>query len=482
MDLEDTVESSKKYLVSDTAFKSIENNFYWPKWNSPLWHMLALWEIGKANEIPHSIVDAFVENMNRQILNYFPIKSEDIPPGTDPYRQTPCHCQLGTTYQLLSACQVDVDDKMPWIRPWFLKYQLSDGGLNCDETHYSKKNGKSSIVSTLPCLEAILRSAPSLTQDEIEFLDKGAAYLIKHRLIRRSHNEELMDPRFAEFIFPRFYEYDILRGLSFLADWATLRKITLPYDLMTETLQFVENKILNNEIKTTRSFGEKDKSYNLVENEKWSWQTASTFPLLEKLTNSEHSSQILMQEFLRIKSLVFKGKGHSESCNFNLQPYLTGDTLKVVPLKPEDFESLYSAAADPLIWEQHPQSNRFQRSVFEKYFESAISSGGAFAIVDKSTEKIVGSSRYYNYKPEQNQITIGYTFLSRSHWGGKFNQEMKYLMLKHAFQFVDRVIFEIGEMNLRSRRAIEKLGAQLLEKQTLDKESHVIYYIDKIGF
>lgn len=482
MNVEAVIESSKRYLVSDSALKSIEIDPYWPKWNSPLWHMLVLWEIGQASQIPRSTVEALVDKINQHNLRFFPAKGEDVPFGTDPYRQIPCHCQLGNIYQLLSACQIDVDDKMSWLRPWFLKYQLSDGGLNCDETHYARENGKSSIVSTLPCLEAMLRSAQSHTQDELEFLDRGADYLIKHRLIKRTNSEELMHPRFAEFIFPRFYEYDVLRGLSFLTDWAVFRKKALPPEVVADAFQFIENRIVNDGITATRSFGVKDKSYNDSEKSKWSWQSASTFPLLEELKDSKFSSKILMDEFLRVKDVLSKTKKKSERCRFNLQPLLIGDSLKLVPLKPEDFETLYSVAADPLIWELHPQPTRFQRSVFESFFQGAILSGGAFAVIDKSTNEVIGSSRYYDHKPCESQITIGYTFLSRSHWGGKYNREMKNLMLKHAFQFVDRVIFEIGEMNLRSRRAIEKIGAHLLGKQTLDGKSHVVYHIDITGF
>lgn len=167
--------------------------------------------------------------------------------------------------------------------------------------------------------------------------------------------------------------------------------------------------------------------------------------------------------------------------NFNLQPTLEGKLLKLRPLKSEDFEELFIAASDPLIWELHPESDRYKREVFEKYFEGAIQSGGAFAVIDKATGKMIGSSRYYGYKPEERQILVGYTFLARSHWGGNYNQEMKSLMLNHAFQFVETVLFEIGEKNYRSRRAIEKIGAQFVgPKAEIKSSPHVIYKIEKV--
>ncbi|MGH7490668.1 MAG: GNAT family N-acetyltransferase, partial [bacterium] len=56
-------------------------------------------------------------------------------------------------------------------------------------------------------------------------------------------------------------------------------------------------------------------------------------------------------------------------------------------------------------------------------------------------------------------VEIGWTFLTRSHWGGEYNREMKRLMLAHAFRFVRRVVFLIHPQNVRSQRSVEKLGA-----------------------
>ncbi len=145
--------------------------------------------------------------------------------------------------------------------------------------------------------------------------------------------------------------------------------------------------------------------------------------------------------------------------SFELQPHLVGDLLELRPLRPEDWEGLFAVAADPMIWEQHPAYDRYQEEVFREFFRGALESGGAFVAIDRATQKIVGSSRYFGYDPEKREIEIGWTFLERSHWGGKYNGEMKRLMLGHAFQFVDRVLFVVGPTNYRSRRAVEKLGA-----------------------
>ncbi|HET7497660.1 MAG TPA: GNAT family N-acetyltransferase [Candidatus Eisenbacteria bacterium] len=143
---------------------------------------------------------------------------------------------------------------------------------------------------------------------------------------------------------------------------------------------------------------------------------------------------------------------------FDLQPTLTGDLLELRPLRPEDFGPLHAVAADPLIWEQHPESDRHREERFRVYFDDALKSGGALIARDRADGAIIGASRYHGYNAAASEIEIGWTFLARSRWGGRYNGEMKRLMLDHAFRFVERAVFLIGENNWRSRKAVEKIG------------------------
>ncbi|HTA74702.1 MAG TPA: GNAT family N-acetyltransferase [Gemmatimonadaceae bacterium] len=152
----------------------------------------------------------------------------------------------------------------------------------------------------------------------------------------------------------------------------------------------------------------------------------------------------------------------------DLQPTLEGELVTLRPLRAEDFQDLYAVASDPLLWEQHPASDRYKPDVFAAFFREALASGGALIAIDKADGRVVGSSRYYGYDPEKSEIEIGWTFLARSHWGGTYNGEMKRLMLRHAFAFVDHVVFLIGPENWRSRRAIEKIGGVLVESSRLN--------------
>jgi RimJ/RimL family protein N-acetyltransferase len=170
---------------------------------------------------------------------------------------------------------------------------------------------------------------------------------------------------------------------------------------------------------------------------------------------------------------------------FELQPHLAGELVELRPLAPGDWPALSRAASDPLIWEVHPASDRWKTEVFREYFDTGIASGGAFAVIDCKTGAIIGSSRYSNYKPDDSEIEIGSTFLARSHWGGVYNGEMKRLMLRHAFRFVDTVVFRIGATNSRSRRAIEKIGGVLTDRREVinlhgQEIEHVVYAIGRI--
>ncbi|MEO7360368.1 MAG: GNAT family N-acetyltransferase [Gemmatimonadaceae bacterium] len=161
----------------------------------------------------------------------------------------------------------------------------------------------------------------------------------------------------------------------------------------------------------------------------------------------------------------------------NLQPTLQGELIELRPLRLDDWDALFAVASDRLIWEQHPASDRYQEPVFREFFRVAMESHGAFAVIERATGHVIGSSRYAGYDPAKRELEIGWTFLARSHWGGRYNGEMKRLMMQHAFQFVDRALFVIGRSNVRSRTAIERLGGVVLPDAGNGDEEKVVYAI-----
>ena len=166
----------------------------------------------------------------------------------------------------------------------------------------------------------------------------------------------------------------------------------------------------------------------------------------------------------------------------NLQPTLRSELLRLEPLKPEDFEALYQVAADPQIWEQHPNNDRYKVEVFRLYFDSAIASKGAFLIIEQNTNRIIGCTRYYHYEPQKRSVAIGYTFLAKAYWGGQYNKIAKQLLLDHIFSYVDKVYFFIGSQNIRSQKGTMRIGAKKLEPNDPDyvfqADSHT-YLISK---
>ena len=172
----------------------------------------------------------------------------------------------------------------------------------------------------------------------------------------------------------------------------------------------------------------------------------------------------------------------------NRQPVLTGERLLLRPLHPDDWDALYAVASDPLIWAVHPAHDRWQEPVFRTYFANALEHGGAVAVIDRASGAIIGSSRWQGHNPDDGgSVEIGWTFLARSHWGGSTNRELKRLMLAHALQSVARVDFRVGAANLRSRRAMEKIGGQLSDRvQQVELAGviveHVTYEITRESF
>jgi len=230
-DLENAIADTVSYLGSDAALRSLAIDVYWEKWHSPWWHMLLLFELGEARRIPARTVTAMVDGLNAMPLKIFPIWPDDAP-GANLWRDCACHCALGCMVRVLAACAVDVDGALPWIKPWFLRYQMADGGLSCDDAAYRvQRECPSSMVGTIAPFEAMTLGAWTAAQEA--FLDRGAAFLFERQLMRGSssaHNaeERTAEARWLAPCFPRFYFYDVLRGLAALVAWGERSEGAIP--------------------------------------------------------------------------------------------------------------------------------------------------------------------------------------------------------------------------------------------------------------
>lgn len=171
-----------------------------------------------------------------------------------------------------------------------------------------------------------------------------------------------------------------------------------------------------------------------------------------------------------------------------MQPVLSDDVVLLRPLVAEDHDPLFAVAADPEIWAIHPAHDRWKPDVFRAFFDEGLASNGALAILDRATGTVIGSSRYDIRVCKDGEVEIGWTFLSRARWGGDWNRRIKRLMLAEAFRSsFHTVIFLVGENNLRSRRALEKVGAVLTDRRqgwemAGTQVDHLIYAITAEAF
>jgi hypothetical protein len=293
---EEVIAASAHYLASDAAVE-LETDIYWPKWDSAWWHMLLLFELGEARRIPPRIVEHMVDGLNALPIHIFPIHPEDSPPGVDLFRASMCHCALGCMHQVLTACGVDVARALPWVEPWFPRYQMADGGANCDETAYLVEDEcASSMVGTMAPFEAMLPRGPSA------FLDRAAAFLIERRLMygspsRHNAEERAAAPRWLEPCFPRFYHYDVLRGLAALVRWVEMYERALPIDAIAGVVAHLAGAFPDGVVKLRRQGYAGARTRLKIDGTWVRFQPASVFPLLEATSALDAPSPVLTRQW-----------------------------------------------------------------------------------------------------------------------------------------------------------------------------------------
>lgn len=309
MSLEKMIQKTLLYLASPEALDSIEQDPYWPKWNSPWWHMSLLHELELAKKIPQVTLNKMVAKLKKHYLPFFPTKENELPGSIDPYRQIACLCAVGNMYKILFHAGIDVDAELPWMREWFFHYQLPDGGWNCDEAAYAKLQPKSSLVTTMACLEAVFFCRTNeLSQAEKELLQRGADYLIKQKLFRRISTGEVIDPNWLEIRFPRFYEYDFLRGYYFLAKWAQYSGSSLPDALVDEVEDLVSQQMTEKGILLKRYNLFDNRSYNKGLAGKWEWGKATEFELMKAVSYEGCPCPVLTAKWHEVRQIHAKTK------------------------------------------------------------------------------------------------------------------------------------------------------------------------------
>ena len=284
-EIERAIASSVEYLGTDVAQRSLDADTYWPKWNSPWWHMLLLHELGEARRIPERAVSKMVERLDALRVKIFPIQAHELPDGADPHRDVSCHCAVGSIHQVLQACGVDVDRAVPWIPRWLTGYQMADGGLNCDSDAYLVTGEcPSSMVATVPIFEALLGRRDSTPVERLA-VERAARFLIDRELVQGSrsiHNAAERDaaPTWLEPCFPRFYFYDVLRGLAALVRWVEVGGGSFPLQAVGKVIEHLVVAFPDGVVRPRRR-AYAGQTTLMLRDGVWVREPASTFPLLE---------------------------------------------------------------------------------------------------------------------------------------------------------------------------------------------------------
>ncbi|MGM0599969.1 MAG: hypothetical protein ACQETH_09160 [Candidatus Rifleibacteriota bacterium] len=303
----DELEEIKDILADEQAAMMIERDVYWPKWDSPYWFFFLLEETDRLEDIPIDIFKEMLMCADRQFLNYFPTCQEEVPEGLNPDVEIMCFCMLGSLMRLCSKLDFDVFAWLPWAKDWISRYQLPDGGYNCDANAYIE-SGKSSIVSTVVLLEGMLAYGKHIGSYE-EFsknVEKAVSYLLKHHIYMSSNAEEIKEMEWDKIIFPRFYEFDFSRGLEVVLDFVlqtgkkvrkanTLKAIDLFKKKYEQGVNGSEKKWLN---------GEKTVSY--YSDTPVLFEDRANIPVVMKKYNGPDENPYVKKQMERIKQKLEK--------------------------------------------------------------------------------------------------------------------------------------------------------------------------------
>ncbi len=306
--IEPAIAASVDYLASDAAQRSLDADTYWPKWDSPWWHMVVLHELGLADRIPARVVTKMVHGLGALPIHVFPIHPGELPPGTDPAVEVSCHCALGCMYQLLTACGVEVARALPWVEAWFPRYQMADGGLNCDSDAYLVAECASSMVGTVAPLEAMLLGrVDAWSPARRAFVDRAAAFLVGRELRLGSPSVQNAEERtsaagWPQPCFPRLYFYDVVRGLAALVRWAEVTGGSFPAAAVTAVVDHLATAFPDGVIRLRRRSFDGVGSRVKAPDGRWvRHPVASTFPLLDEISAVGRACPVTTAQWARAR-------------------------------------------------------------------------------------------------------------------------------------------------------------------------------------
>ncbi len=301
----DGVDESIRFIQSAQAQDWLEKHPYWPKWSAIWWQLQLLRELGFESLVPRSVVEAFAKSVKSTFRDAF-FESEAPADIVGDYGQSlPCPCQLGNLCLVLRAYGVDVDQTLPWARNWFVRYQMSDGGMSCDEAAYQASPQASSMVGVISCFEAMLGWEPSqLNDDQAQFIERAANHLVQRRLVKAStapaNASEIADEAdWKQAAFPRFYFYDVLRGLTALVEYAKRYNRPIPVEAVLPAVESLVQRFPDGRIQIERQSYEGCRT--LMMEADWERADAIFHPLLNRVSQIGRISPSLTREWARVR-------------------------------------------------------------------------------------------------------------------------------------------------------------------------------------
>jgi RimJ/RimL family protein N-acetyltransferase len=144
---------------------------------------------------------------------------------------------------------------------------------------------------------------------------------------------------------------------------------------------------------------------------------------------------------------------------------LDGNLIRLVEMEVQHLCALETIASNPIIWQNLPvegwRKDSFRRWAYDSLELQKNGQAFVFVVIDQNADKIVGTTRFQDMDRQHNKTDIGWTWYEPTVWGLGHNFEAKKMMMTHAFEVwnVARIGFKVDERNLRSQRALEKIGA-----------------------
>ena len=146
---------------------------------------------------------------------------------------------------------------------------------------------------------------------------------------------------------------------------------------------------------------------------------------------------------------------------------MIGRTVRLEPMTIEHLPALVEAGLHPELWQWIPTPVTTPDEM-GAYVETALDEARRgvsipFVIIDRATDRVIGSTRYANMSTADRHLEIGWTWITPAFQRTAANTETKLLLLTHAFEQDDCIAvgFRTAFFNMPSRRAIERLGAKL---------------------